>query len=131
MGKNYMLEGKYDDSHRVSLTEDTFKPAMSYPYNTMPEANYPNKNYMQMDMLDDSYRDRLSEDTSQMVLSYPYSTVCVHAAAYTFSTQNMMHENIPGLDLPLYTVEKTSSYLDASQYQDLAKDLKVSTPQAA
>ena len=28
MGKDYMLEGQYDDSHRVSLTEDAFKPTM-------------------------------------------------------------------------------------------------------
>ena len=72
MGKNYMLEGQYDDSHRISLTKDTFKPAMSYPYNAMPETSYPYKNHMQMGLLNRPYRASLSEDTSQLVLSYPY-----------------------------------------------------------
>ena len=58
----------------------------------------------------------------------------VPAAAYTFSTHTKMHENIPSLDSAVYMVAKaqykTYSCLDTSQYQDLTKDLKVSTPGA-
>ena len=108
MGKNYMLEGQYDDSHRISLTKDTFKPAMSYPYNAMPETSYPYKNHMQMDLLNRPYRASLSEDTSQL----------------------------PGPDLPLYMADKaqykqkTYKCYDAKNTKDLGMVYKVFTPGA-
>ena len=116
MGKNYILEGQYDDSHRISLTKDTFKPAMSYPYNAIPETSYPYKNHIQMDLLNRPYRASLSEDTSQLVLSYPY---------------------IPGPDLPLYMADKahykqeTYKCYDAKYTKDLGMVYKVFTPGAA
>ena len=89
------------------------------------------------DMFDDSYRISLSEDTSQSALYYPHNTMSIHTAAYTFSTQTKMNENIPSLDSALYMVakaqykQKTSNCIDTSQHQDLAKGFKVSTPGGA